>query len=141
MSCLNNSEEADLLVLTVVQGEDETFEIAVTDANDLAYDLTGAKIYFTVRKTWKSATAIIEKKTLNAGGTDAQILMMTPQTGATKGKAQIYIIPADTTVLTNDEVDEGTYVYDVWIVTAAGKRKVVRSTQTFVVEPRITTVP
>lgn len=138
MGCTNLT---DVSTICVVQGEDETFEITVLNAASTAYDLTAVKIYFTVKKDWRDDTAVISKATVNAGGSDSQILVL-PQSGATKGKAQIYLVPADTDGLTDDDVDNANHwVYDIWLVTVAGKHKAIRRANKFEILPRVTVLP
>lgn len=137
---LCNASDGGIDTIEITVGEDATFTITAFDAQKNRFDLTNAKIFFSVKKAWRDATPVIAKATLNAGGSDTQILVLT-QTGTTKGQAQIFIVPSDTTVFTADEVDGSQWVYDVWLVTAAGKHKVVRKLRPFVLKPRVTEVP
>lgn len=141
MTTCSSNASLDVDTMTVVQGADATFTLSVFSADGTAYDLTGAKIYFTVKKRWKDVAVLIAKATSNAGGTDDQILMLA-QTGLTKGKAQIFIVPEDTSSLSNTQVDDASnYVYDAWIVTTSGKHKPVRRIKSFEIMPSVTKIP
>lgn len=137
MTC---SARANVDVMEVVVGADETFTITVLDSAGNPFDLTGSKIFFSVKKKWRDDLPVIAKATTNGGGADDQILMLT-QTGDTKGKAQLFIEPGDTLQFSDDEVDGSQWVYDVWLINTAGKKKVVRKMRPFVLEPRVTEVP
>lgn len=121
--------------LVVFQGESTTFEIAVIGPEG-AFDLTGSKIYFTVKRRWRDDVPVLLKRTLNAGGSDAEILVLP---SPSVGKAQIYIAPIDTTSLSNDDVDDsGSWVCDCWIVTSSNQQKIVLKMRPFVVMQTVT---
>lgn len=71
MSCTPNFDDLD--PISIVQGEDVPLTITVFAVDGTLYDLTGAKIYFTVKRRWKDSSPLITKSTLNAGGGDDQI--------------------------------------------------------------------
>jgi hypothetical protein len=73
-------------------------------------DLTGATIKFTVKKkaTDPDSEAVIAKSSANA----AEINI----TDAAGGKAEIYLVPADT-----KDINAMSYVYDVELTTSTGK--------------------
>jgi len=81
----------------------------------LPVDLTGSKVWFTVKTRTSDAddVAIIQKRNTAAGGGDTEIKL----TDAVNGKAEIYIVPADTAT----DVDPGIYVWDVQVTLANDK--------------------
>jgi len=78
-------------------------------------DLAGTKIWMSVkqRTTDPDLSAIFAKKNSAAGGSDAEILILTP---TTNGQAEVYIVPDDT-----DGVNAGTYQYDIQVQLSNGK--------------------
>jgi len=78
-------------------------------------DLTDAKVWFTVKTRTSDAddVAIIQKRNTAAGGGDTEIKL----TDAVNGKAEIYVVPADT----ETGVDPGIYVWDVQVTLASNK--------------------
>ena len=119
--------------LSVVRGASKTFSMSVKSGKTLV-DLTGAKIWFTVKNRIEDVNNLILKRTLNAGGVDGQILVTIPQTGASLGQVQIFIDPADTACLDPD----AQYVYDVWVQLLTGRRYQV-SQGKFMIKPAVTT--
>lgn len=77
-------------------------------------DITGAKIWMTVKERTSDTDdqALIRKRNTAAGGSDSQIKII----DAPGGKAEIYLVPDDSTAL-----NPGTYIYDVQITLASGK--------------------
>lgn len=90
-----------------------------------AVDLTGATLYFTVRKTASSATALIGKDSTNI----IDIEILSPATG---GKAIIHITSGDTANL-----EAGSYVFDVWVEFSSGKRSPVIEVSEFIVREAV----
>lgn len=131
MTCCTNVSEQDFSPLLIDQGEDKTFVITATEDDGSLYGLTGAEIYFLVRRV-RDQVIVMDKRTLNAGGSDTQILVLA-QSGATLGQAEIYIVPADTTVLDINEQ----YEVMCWLVTTANKSKTVIQLREFVIMPTI----
>lgn len=127
--------------IAISQGADEIYQIAAFDSFNQPADLTGAMGFFTVKKLPHDTTAVIAKRTTNAGGNDSQFVLL-PQVGATKGLARFYIASADTEPFTADVVDEANnYVYDIWFVLASGKHKVVRKLKRFEILASATLFP
>ncbi len=90
-----------------------------------AADLTGAKMWFTVKAKASDVDdlALIEKRSSLAGGSDTEIKFTNP----TGGAAEVYIVPDDT-----DEMFPGIYSYDVQVTLANGKTyTIVRDRITF----------
>lgn len=121
--------------LSVVRGESKTYEVTVRDAAKQTVDLTGAKVWFTVKERLEDISPVISKRNVAAGGSALEA-EVTPQTGTTKGKLRIYLTPSDSANLDTTK----TYVCDVWIELTSGKRHQVIKRRAFVVDPAVTTV-
>lgn len=121
--------------ITVVRGANKTLLMTVRDGNKQPVDLTGAKVWFTVKHRIEDVAACISKKNLLAGGVDGQILILLPQTGAQKGQAKIFLVPADTAGMDPAE----SYWCDAWVQLATGEKYQVVSNRPFKVEPAVTT--
>jgi len=88
-------------------------------------DLTGAKIWFSVKSTGKGVEdddASIEKRSANNGGDDSQAKVITgwaqdSETGCYYSVLEVYIKQVDTI---NMEV--GDYVYDVVVENSSGRK-------------------
>ncbi len=91
---------------TIYQGEDKTLELVVTGSDDAAIDITGASLFFSVKRQYDDADAdaVIAKST--AAASDLNI------TGAASGQAEIYLVPADTAA---SVLGAATYFRDLWI--------------------------
>ena len=100
--------------ITMFIRDDRTLSVSVNRDTGAPENLTNAKLWFTVkqRATDADAQALIQKKTANAGGSDAQAKVINGSTG----KAEVYIVPADTL-----EMNPGTYIYDIQVTLANGK--------------------
>lgn len=72
-------------------------------------DLAGSKIWMTVKQRSgdPDSAALFMKRNTAAGGSDAEIKILTP---TTDGQAEVYIVPDD-----SEEIDPGTYQYDVQV--------------------------
>lgn len=82
----------------LIRGDAATRTITILDGNEEALDLTGVTIVFTARRRIGDA-ALITKSTADG------ITIASPQSGATKGKATIAFVAADTSALENYRVD------------------------------------
>jgi hypothetical protein len=89
--------------ITVFRGNDRTIEVTVTDSAGGAYNLTGATIYFNVKKDEDDVASVIAKSTADV----AEIKILSP---ATNGVFEIYLVPADSATIS------GLYVYDITLV-------------------------
>jgi len=87
------------------RGDDDPLDLAFTDGDDVVIDITGATIFFTVKEneTDADADALISKD-------------ITSHTDPTAGKTSIDITAADT-----NDLDPGTYYYDIQYKSALGK--------------------
>lgn len=96
---------------------DETIRVTLYSdtENSVPYDLTGAKIWFSIKaeRDNPDAEALVTKKSANNGGSDAQAKVV----DAENGVLEIYIDRTDTANL-----DNGSYWYDVVIENSSGKR-------------------
>lgn len=119
--------------LSVTQGEDRAIPFFVVDAAG-AVDLTGATVYFTVRKKAGDSNLPLIYKT---SALPAEILITVPQaTQANKDRATIFLLPADTNPLPPAD-----YVFDVWVKLASGKKRQAIPTSKFTVANGVTIVP
>ena len=116
----------------VVQGEDQTFRLAVTDKAGSPEDLTGRSLRFAVRKKGAhlDPNALIEKSSLVSG----EINLVPPLSG---GLADVILVPADTTSNTTPPAD---YLYDVWLVEGTGEQFNIIEATKFAIKQRITVV-
>lgn len=88
--------------ITIVQGENKSLRLSVTDKNDIVVDLTGSTLTLTVKSKVGETTNLIQKISTDI----AEIKI----TDAVNGIAEIYFVPVDTQTL--DPLD---YVYDLWV--------------------------
>lgn len=118
----------------VAIGEDATIEITVKDyATQEPIDITNFELYLTVRERADDTVPTIRKRSLNAGGSDAEAVMITPQSGATLGKWRAFVTWNDT-----HDLQIATLRWDAWVITATGDHKPVVVDSDFVVGPTIT---
>jgi hypothetical protein len=122
--------------LTVTRGESKTFLMTVRARSTKApVDITGAKVWFSVKNRVEDVALIIAKRNLAAGGVDGQILITLPQVGASLGQAMIFLDHADTASLD----PEASYVCDVWIQLTTSKMYQVVKNRKFRIDPSVTT--
>lgn len=115
------------------RGESASWTIGVVNPDKSIPDITGCKLWFTVKCRIEDIEPIISKRTQAAGGGSTQYEILT-QSGSTKGKARIKLVPSDTVSL-----KPGTYWCDGWYEAPDGTRTQVIQEQEFLVEPTITT--
>lgn len=100
-------------------------------------DLTGAKVWFTIKNRVEDVAVVTTKRNVAAGGIDNQVLIAT-QTGTTVGQFRVFIDSADTAPL-----DPAASLWcDVWIQLPGGppfNRQQVRGNGMIVVDPAVTT--
>ena len=121
-SCTQNIE--------IEKNRDKTIKVTL-EANGSAFDITGAKVWFSVKEELGDADvdALITKKNAEAGGDDTQAKV----TDGTGGILEIYIDPADTETL-----DAGDYWFDVVIETTAPRKLQAVSPSRFSVRQPVT---
>lgn len=111
--------------VTVIQGTSKTLSLTVKDGNGDVVNLTGATVYFTVKKSLQERDPVIQKISTDS----LQIEIPNP----TDGTAKIFIIPEDTSVLATCR-----YKYDVLVELSSGDRFVVVGPSVFEVKPGVT---
>lgn len=127
-------------VISVTQGESKIWDFFISRlTSKLGQDLTNYEIYFMVRKRFHETGEVdndplIYKRTLNAGGSDTQIVIGNAQTTATGvGRGQLFLEPADTA-----QLDWHTpYVADMWVITPSSEHRPVLREAIFRVDPRV----
>lgn len=95
--------------LEVIRGDTRRYEITVTDDAGLPVDLSGASVYFTVRKKYSSGandTDAVFQKEVGGGITI---------TDGSAGVVALVIDPADTRAL-----PASLFLYDLQVITGAG---------------------
>ena len=97
--------------VAIYRKRDRTLRITITGPGDL----TGAKIWFSVKRELgdDDADALIVKKSANNDGDDTQAKVYNGEDGI----IEVYILPEDT-----EDIDEGDYWFDVVIETSSGRR-------------------
>lgn len=101
-------------------------------------DLTGAKVWFTVKNRVEDVATLVAKRNAAAGGVDNQVLVIVPQTGMVVGYFRVSIDTADTTLLD----PAASYWCDAFVQMPGGppinRQQVVKNRQ-LVVDPAVTT--
>lgn len=115
--------------LEVIRGTTKTLQLTVVDLDDVPYDLTSARILFSVKRDVSDPTPIIQKDSVIS----AQAVLVQPKIGV----AEIYLKPADTQNL-DSTID---YVFDVWVITVSGERFAVVPPSVFKVKDTVTRIP
>lgn len=94
--------------------DDRTLSLTLKYPDNSPVNLTDSKLIFTVKEKTSDldADAVFQKKNAAAGGSDAQFKII----DAAGGRAEIYIVPADT-----ENVNPGIYLWDVQVTLANGK--------------------
>ena len=113
--------------LTLVRGTTKTIALTVLDEAGDAFDLTGATIWFTMKKVIADEAFVVQKKS----DVSTEIAIMV----AKEGTCEIYLLPADTQLL-----DVREYVFDIWVVTAAGARYLVSGPSTLELQNSVTRI-
>ena len=114
--------------VTIVRGSSKTLEIAITDSEGKAANITGAKVIFTVKADPSDNSPLIQKNSDHSSQAELTLPRL--------GKARIYISPSDTQNMAAKQ-----YVFDVWVILASGKRYVVIPTSTFEIQQGVTLIP
>jgi hypothetical protein len=94
--------------LTLIKGDDKTFTLNFKDSSDVAIDITGYTVFFTVKvkKTDSDANAIIKKD-------------ITTHSDPTNGQTQLVLTSSDTTK------NAAIYYYDIQLKTDTDEIKTV----------------
>ncbi len=116
--------------IEVFKGQSKTWLLSVKeDPGGGPADLTGAKLYFTVRKTLDAVAAVIEK----TSDVITEIEILAPEID---GQARVFLSPSDTNNLTI-----GDYVYDMWLELASGRRYPIIDPSPFIIKQPVTIIP
>ncbi len=113
----------------MVRGQTWRATLTVKDERGARVDLTGATAYLRVRPDVKAAAAVA--KSSPSGG-----IAISTQAGSTLGQFIATISPSDTAALA-----AGDYLWDAWIVDAAGDRWPVVAPSKLTIIPEVTTLP
>lgn len=107
-------------VVTVYRKRNHTVKVTMYNTGDL----TGAKIWFSVKSSSADAdaAALITKKSANNGGSDADAKVVTAyaqdaETGCWYSVIEVYLVEDDT-----KNLNPGDYLYDVVIQTSIGRK-------------------
>ncbi len=103
-------------------GNNETFELEVTDDDDIVVPIIGAEIIFIVKNDFTDEGYIFQRKNSLAGGDDTEIKI----TDGGNGLVEIYLVPDNT-----KHLYAGLYVYDVWVKLTSGIEKTVIQNRLF----------
>jgi len=98
-----------MTVLSAIRGDDETYELTITDRNDVPINLTGCLLWFTVKRDESETDAqALAQKMIGAGITVVN---------AATGRADVRLAAADTASLSGKRAK---LVWDCQIKDAAG---------------------
>lgn len=100
-------------------------------------DLTGAKVWFTIKNRVEDAAALVSKRNAAAGGVDNQVLIVVPQAGIALGQFRVLIDVADTSLLD----PRAAYWCDAFVQMPGGppiNRQQVSRNRQLVVDPAVT---
>lgn len=113
--------------IEMTQGDNATLKQTILyDNNTLTpVNLTGCKIWFSVKKNYTDTSYEFQRRNTLAGGGDTEIKI----TNATAGECEIYIIPSNTS-----SVRPSNYVYDVQISHPTHGIKTVTKNRIFIKE-------
>lgn len=89
--------------IEMYSGNNRTIEVTLTDSDGAAFDLSGAVLYFNVKKNEGDAASLISKSSAVA----TEIAIVAPATG---GVFEVFLLPADSASL------NGEYYYDMTMV-------------------------
>lgn len=97
-------------------GEDATLTFTAVDAVGAPINLTGYKLYFIVKVRIEDKDWVFFKRSLNAGGSDAEAVLLDQTTA--KGKYSVFIKAAES--IQKKPSFEAPYQYGTWVVSGAG---------------------
>lgn len=123
--------------ITLSVGEDAVLTFLVKDKASNLVDLTGAKVYFTAKVRFENLDRVVQKRSLNAGGSDLQAFV--PDQVLKKGQYQVFLDSADTRG--TKPTTEAPYPYDSWVVDGANKSRPTIRRGELVLEAALTTLP
>ncbi len=111
--------------ISISRGEFAPISLQVFDAANVIVNLTGGKVYFTMKMDSSDQTPLIQKSSDDIN----QIEITYPRLG----KADIFINSSDTASL-----DTGIYIYDIWVILASGRKYPVIRPSIFEIKESIT---
>lgn len=111
----------DTSPVIITKGADTTLTFVAKDDNGKPRDLTGASVYFVIKRHWKDTTPVVYYQNAAGGGSDAIILITTPQTVPNVGQVKVMIASVDSVQLDPDLL----YVCNAWATLATSGLKVV----------------
>lgn len=114
--------------LTVIRGTSKVLRATLTKPDGSYFDITGGRLILSVKCSVYDDLPTIQKQTT----VPAQGSITIPR----QGIAEFYLEPADTQGLKPRD-----YIFDVWLITAAGDRFCVVPQSTFTVQPGVTYLP
>lgn len=116
--------------IEVFKGQSKTWLLTLKeDPGGGPANLTGAKLYFTVRKNISDATATFEK----TSDVITEIEILVPEID---GKANVFLSPSDT-----NNLAVGDYVYDMWVELSSGTRHPIIDPSPFIIKTPVTIIP
>lgn len=122
-----------LVGFEIPRGSSASWTISVVNPDGTIPDLTNAKLWFTVKQRYDDVTGVVTKRSAASGGGDAQFEILT-QSGTTKGKARVKVVPSDTM-----DLQVGAYWCDGWYEAQDGTRIQIVPDQPFVIGQTVTT--
>lgn len=138
MTC--GTPEAATPPLRATRGASAAWLFTVKSASsNQVIDVTGAKVWFTVKNRVEDVAAVVAKRNTAAGGVDNQVLIIVPQTGIALGRFKVFLDPADTSLLDPN----ASYWCDAFVQLPGGppvKRRQVMRNRRLVIDPAVTTV-
>jgi hypothetical protein len=124
--------------LHATRGASKGWLFTVRTSNNAPRDITGAKVWFTIKNRVEDVAALVAKRNAAAGGVDNQILVVVPQTGISLGQFKVFLDLADTSALDPAAM----YWCDAFVQLVGGppldRQQVMRNRQ-LVIDPAVTT--
>lgn len=115
-----------IVTLDMVAGASKIIRLTVTDAASTdPVDLTAAALEFQLKPRPGDPDPPLIAKSVGAG------ILLQAQSGLTLGLADVFLLPADTTLL------RGTYYWDVVVVLSGSRQYVVDPGSTIVIRPAV----
>jgi hypothetical protein len=113
--------------ITIYRGQSKTLGVTIVTTDNKPVDITGGTIIMTVKESVDAAVPLIRK----TSDVSTQVVVVSPR----EGKAQIFLVPADTQHLTIKQ-----YIFDVWLLTADDKQYPVILPSVFDLKPGVTII-
>ena len=120
--------------INVAAGSAVTLVLTLTDSLGIREDITGAKVWATVKRCPCSTDALVTKRNVAAGGSASEIVILGQFAAPTRGQAQVYLDDTDTAAYFRG----ARFYFDAWME-LTGKRVQVAAPLEFVIGQSITT--